>query len=36
MRKPKRDVLGYIDRSIEFQRGTGTDAPPGGYSKRHS
>jgi hypothetical protein len=32
MRKPKRDVLGYIDRAIEFQRGSSTDAPPGGYA----
>src|SRR5262245_54652747 len=32
MRKPKRDVLGYIDRAIDFQRGNSTEAPPGGYS----
>ena len=32
MRKPKRDVIGYIDRSIAYERGNSTEAPPGGYS----
>jgi hypothetical protein len=32
MRKPKRDVLGYIDASIEYERGKSKEAPPGGYA----
>jgi hypothetical protein len=32
MRKPKRDVCGYIDKSIEFERGSSTKAPPGGFA----
>jgi hypothetical protein len=29
MTKPKRKVLGYIDKSIEFERGSSTKARPG-------
>ena len=32
MRKPKRDVRGFIDKSIEYQRGSDTKAPPGGFA----
>jgi hypothetical protein len=32
MRKAKRDVLGYIDASIEYERGNSKKAPPGGYA----
>jgi hypothetical protein len=33
MRKPKRDVLGYINASLEYERGRSIEAPPGGYSR---
>jgi hypothetical protein len=33
MRKVKRDVLGFIDASIEYERGNRKDAPPGGYAR---
>jgi hypothetical protein len=33
MPKVKRDVLGYIDESVEYERGNNTAAPPGGYSR---
>lgn len=33
MPKVKRDVLRYIDASIEYERGANTAAPPGGYSR---
>ena len=32
MRTPKRDVRGYIDKSIEYERGSDTKAPPGGFA----
>ena len=32
MRKPKRDVRGYIDKLIEYERGNDTKAPPGGFA----
>jgi hypothetical protein len=32
MRKPKRDVRGFIDKSIEYERGSDTKAPPGGFA----
>ena len=32
MRKPKRDVRGYIDKTIEYERGSDTKAPPGGFA----
>ncbi len=28
----KRDVLRYIDKSIEYERGSDTKAPPGGFA----
>jgi hypothetical protein len=33
MPKAKRDVSGYIDETIEYERGNNTVAPPGGYSR---
>jgi hypothetical protein len=33
MPKTKRDVLRYIDESIEYERGNNTAAPPGGYAR---
>ena len=33
MPKVKRDVLRYIDESIEYERGNNTAAPPGGYAR---
>jgi len=33
MTKARRDVLGYIDTSIEFELGNSKKAPPGGYSR---
>ena len=32
MRMPKRDVRGYIDKLIEYERGSDTKAPPGGFA----
>ncbi|MFL5932136.1 MAG: hypothetical protein ACJ75P_12835 [Gaiellaceae bacterium] len=29
-----RIVVGYIDATIEYERGTSKEAPPGGYAKR--
>jgi len=31
--KAKRDVLRYIDESIEYERGNSTSPPPGGYAR---
>jgi hypothetical protein len=31
MRKPNRDVRGYIDKLIAYERGSDTKAPPGGF-----
>jgi hypothetical protein len=33
MSKAKRDVYGFIDASIEDERGNSTAAPPGGYAR---
>ena len=32
MLTPKRDVYGYIDKSIEYERGSDTKAPHGGFA----
>jgi hypothetical protein len=31
MRKPKRDVAGYIGKLIKYELGSDTKAPPGGF-----
>ena len=33
MRRPNRDVLGYIDATIKYERGNSKEAPPGGYAR---